>query len=116
MKPQNLRRLSLNHLGQLPKNREIVIFGTPKVAHFLNFLKAVATVGAENFTQQSSNIHLMNLLGTPELSLDHMEQLQKKWCEALLLKIPPHTGPKGRFWAFRTLGDVLVLGPRVLQV
>ena len=53
-------------------------FGTPGVAHFLNFLSAVATVGSENFTQQSSNIPLTNPLSTPELSLNHLEQLQKR--------------------------------------
>ena len=47
------------------------------MTHFLNFLSAVATVGAENFTQQSSNIALMNCLSIPELSLNHLEQLQK---------------------------------------
>ena len=78
MDAQNLRRSSLNHLGQLPKNRKKKIFGTPGVAPFLNFLSAVATVGSENFTQQSSNIPLMNPLSIPELSLNHLEQLQKK--------------------------------------
>ena len=77
MGPQNIPRSSLNHLGQLPNNRKIAIFGTPGVAHFLNFLSAVATVGAENFTQQSLNIALMNRLSMPELSLNHLGQLQK---------------------------------------
>ena len=77
MNPQNIWNSSLNHLGQLPKNKKFVICGTSMVAHFLNFLNAVATVGAENFTQQSSNIPLMNLLSTPEPFLDHLEQLQK---------------------------------------
>ena len=47
------------------------------MAHFLNFLNAVATVGAENFTQQSSNIPLMNPLSIPELSLNKLGQLKK---------------------------------------
>ena len=47
------------------------------MTHFVNFLSAVATVGAQNFTQQSSNIPLMIPLNIPDLSLNHLEQLQK---------------------------------------
>ena len=45
----------LNDLAQLQKSQKNVIFDAPGVTRLLNFLGAVAAVGAENLTQQSSN-------------------------------------------------------------
>ena len=56
MNPLIIPKSSLNDSGQLPKSWKNMISGTPGVAHFLNVLDAVSTVGGENSTEQSSNI------------------------------------------------------------
>ena len=53
--PQIIPKAFLNDLAQLPKNKKNVMFGDPGVTRLLNFLGAVAAVGAENLTQQSLN-------------------------------------------------------------
>ena len=49
--------------GNFQKVEKNMISGTPGVAHFLNVLDAVSTVGGENFTEQSSNILSNESLG-----------------------------------------------------
>ena len=69
------------------------------MALLLNFLSAVATVGAKEFTQQSSNIPLMNPLSIPELSLNHLGQIQKMSKNANFG--PPLTPNLGTFFDLR---------------
>ena len=53
--PRITPRSFLDDLAKIQKVNKNVVFYAPVVTRFLNFLRAVAAVGAENLTQQSSN-------------------------------------------------------------